>query len=282
MDNVSFTKDVGQRIKASRKGLSISRRILSERSGVSQRYLAQLEAGEGNISINLLAKVSDALGQSPDWFLRAPFEDKSEQRLLRLYRSSAPHKRDEILRLLEAGSESPRKSKRICLIGLRGAGKSTLGARLAAKIGYEFLELNSVIEEQSGMAVAELIALYGQEGYRQIERNALERVVNEREDVVLAVGGGVVSDAETFAKLLSHFHSVWLKATPEEHMNRVREQGDVRPMAGNPSAMDELKSILRARELDYARADHVVDTSGRNEDDSLNDLFEYLTSLNLT
>jgi XRE family aerobic/anaerobic benzoate catabolism transcriptional regulator len=220
----------------------MSRRELSELSGVSQRYLAQLESGAGNISIALLYQVAAALGQPAASFL-------------------AEH----------PAAISP-KAQRICLIGLRGAGKSTLGGMLAQSLNRSFLELNTLIEEQSGIAVGEVIDLYGQEGYREFERRALETVIDEMPAVVLAVGGGIVSEAETYGRLLTSFHTIWLKASPEEHMDRVRQQGDDRPMAGNPKAMDQLRAMLASREYLYARADAMVDTSGNSIHQSLADL----------
>ncbi|MEP0943331.1 MAG: helix-turn-helix transcriptional regulator [Rhizobiaceae bacterium] len=237
-----FVARVGANVRRVRQSLSMSRRELSERSGVSQRYLAQLETGSGNISVALLFQVATALGQPAAAFLTESETPVSE------------------------------KAKRICLIGLRGAGKSTLGALLGQALDRPFLELNGLIEDLSGIPVGEVINLYGQEGYRDLERQALDRVIEKMPSVVLAVGGGVVSGSDTYRRLLSSFHTVWLKASPEEHMERVRRQGDDRPMAGNPKAMDQLRSILTDREYLYARADAVVDTSGCRVEESLANL----------
>ena len=162
------------------------------------------------------------------------------------------------------------------MIGLRGAGKSTLGKILADELSFDFVELNRVIEDQSGLAVGEVMALYGEQGYRQLERKALDSVLENKSPVVLAVSGGIVAEPETFNKLLRSFHTIWIKASPEEHMERVREQGDIRPMSGNPKAMDELKSILTSRENLYSRADFMIDTTHRSIDESKADLMEFI------
>ena len=153
------------------------------------------------------------------------------------------------------------RAKRVALIGLRGAGKSTLGARLAAAYDAKFVELNHEIEDLSGMRIADLIALYGHEGYRRMENEALTRLASAEERLVLAVAGGVVSQAGAFNNLLDRFHTIWLKAAPEEHMARVRAQGDERPMAGNPTAMEQLRSILTSREDQYRQAAATLNTS---------------------
>jgi len=150
----------------------------------------------------------------------------------------------------------------VCLIGLRGAGKSTLGAAVAHALGVPFIELNRAIETAGGMPIAEIMALYGPDGYRQLEADALDRIVAEQTRAIVAVAGGIVGEADTFERLLDRFHTVWVRATPEEHMARVRAQGDTRPMAGHPQAMAQLRLILTGREAEYGRADAVLDTSG--------------------
>ena len=283
LDNDSidaFVARVGERVKQLRLQKAISRRVLSEQSGVSQRYLAQLETGSGNISIGLLFKVAAALGHKPDWLLAEDDPWDSEfLEFANLYRTAEPNRRSKALEALHPGSSGETKADRICLIGLRGAGKSTLGQLVADDLGVEFLELNRVIESQSGIAVSEVMALYGQEGYRQLERKALDTIVENNSSVVLAVGGGIVSEPETFGQLLREFHTVWLKASPEEHMERVRQQGDNRPMAGNPKAMDELKSILTSREYLYSRADNMVDTNARSVSQSRADLLTIVNQM---
>lgn len=267
-----FLAELGQRVRDMRARRGMSRRLLSEKSGVSQRYLAQLESGAGNISITLLLRIAEALAVPLDWLVTDDDPMSSEaSRLSLLYRNASPEKRQAALRLLEPDDPTDSRSRRIAFIGLRGAGKSTLGARVAEHFGVDFVELNQMIHQHGGLRAEEVFALYGQEGYRLLERRALERLCEERQEVILAVGGGIVSEPPTFAFLLHHFHTVWLKAAPEEHMIRVQQQGDSRPMNGLPNAMDELRSILTSREALYARAEATLDTSGRTTDESTSD-----------
>lgn len=231
---------IGDRVRTRRSALGLSRRALAEKSAVSQRYLALLEAGDGNVSIALLARIADALGSS--------------------------------LEALIAETPLPGRARRIALIGLRGAGKSTLGRLAAVRLGMPFVEVNTAIAEMAGMAAAELIALTGQEGYRHFEREALERIAREQASAVVAVAGGIVEEPETFDFLLARFHTIWIKAAPQEHMARVRGQGDERPMAGNPDALKELRRILAGREALYSRAKAMVDTSGATPAESLADV----------
>lgn len=185
-----------------------------------------------------------------------------------------PEKKDMVLDMLSSEASAMR-ARRIALIGLRGAGKSTLGARLAEEYGARFVELNDEIEDLSGMRIADLIALYGQEGYRRMENEALTRLAETEDRLVLAVAGGVVSQAGAFSNLLDRFHAIWLKAAPEEHMARVRAQGDERPMAGNPAAMEQLRSILTSREDQYRLAAATLNTSAM----TVSDAFDALAGL---
>jgi len=277
-----FVAAVGERVRKARQRKGIARRVLSELSGVSQRYLAQLENGGGNISIALLFKVANALDHRVEWLVGEEDPWNSETaRVAELYRQAPSEQRQRVMQILDPGRPAQLRRQRICLIGLRGAGKSTLGRRLGKELSIPFVELNRDIEEQSGMPVGEVMALYGQEGYRRLERQALERVVATSDSVVLAVAGGIVSEPETYGFLLRNFHTIWLKATPEEHMSRVRAQGDERPMAGNVKAMDELKSILTSREVLYAKAEGIVNTSGKSMDESLRDLGEAVRKLGI-
>lgn len=280
----AFLGRVGDRVRAARAARGLSRRALSELSDVSQRYLAQLEAGDGNVSIALLRRVAEALGQPVAWFVGDEGSAGAEfAELAELFGQASPARRAEALTVLRAPDPSAvARRGRVALIGLRGAGKSTLGRMAAQRLGLPFLELNAAIEEASGMPVNELIALYGQEGYRRLERQAVEQIAVEHDSLLLAVAGGIVSEPETFDLLLSRFHTIWLKAEPEEHMARVRAQGDFRPMAGNPAAMDELKSILKSREALYTRAPVHLDTSGRTLDRSLEDLVAAIGRLGVT
>ena len=193
-----------------------------------------------------------------------------------LFRGATKDVRQRVIATLTPQSPEARRAQRICLIGLRGAGKSTLGAMAGAALNIPFVELNRQIEEQSGMPVNEVLALYGQEGYRRLEAQALERVLSTYETMVLAVAGGIVAEPDTYATLLDRFHTVWIKASPKEHMSRVLAQGDTRPMAGNPEAMDQLKSILASREALYAKAEARIDTAGRTIEQSLDELLSII------
>jgi XRE family aerobic/anaerobic benzoate catabolism transcriptional regulator len=264
---------VGERVRHARDRKGIPRRVLSEKSGVSPRYLAQLEAGEGNISIGLLTRVAHALDHRLEWLVGEDDPWSSDvHHFAELFRSANGSTQARVRAVLSPDAAETSRAQRICLVGLRGAGKSTLGRRAGEALGLPFVELNREIEEQSGMPVDELMALYGQEGYRRLEAQAISRVIATHETMILAVAGGIVAEPETYATLLDHFHTIWVKASPAEHMARVREQGDTRPMAGNPEAMDQLKSILTAREALYERALARLDTAGRTEDESLADL----------
>ena len=261
----AFIAHVGDRVRKARERKGVTRKTLSELSDVSQRYLAQLEAGQGNISIALLRRVAAALDHRIEWLVSEddPWASEAAQ-IATLYNSATASQRQKVMQILNPDLPGQLRRQRLCLLGLRGAGKSTLGRLLAEGLDVPFMELNADIEEQSGMPVNEVMALYGQEGYRRLERQALERIVARTDCVVLAVAGGIVAEPETYAFLLRHFHTIWLKATPEEHMSRVRAQGDDRPMAGNPKAMEELNAILRSREALYGRAELTVNTSGKS------------------
>lgn len=261
---------VGERVRRARERRGIPRRVLSDMSGVSPRYLAQLEAGEGNISIGLLQRVASALDHRIEWLVGEEDPWNSDAlRVADLFRSSSSDVQQAILRKLNPEPAETLRAHRICLIGLRGAGKSTLGALIGQAMNIPFVELNSEIEEQSGMPVEEVLALYGQEGYRKLEAQAISRIIATHDSMVLAVAGGIVAEPETYNQLLANFHTIWLKTSPDEHMARVRAQGDERPMAGNPEAMEQLKSILTSREALYGRAQAQLDTSGQSLEASL-------------
>jgi XRE family aerobic/anaerobic benzoate catabolism transcriptional regulator len=273
---------VGERVRKARERRGISRNKLAELSRVSLRYLAQLESGSGNISIALLWRISEALDHRMEWLVGSDDPWTSEVvRCAELFREAKREQRRQVMRILDPSQPAQLRQKRLCLIGLRGAGKTTLGKRLGQALALPFVELNREIEEVSGIPVNEVLALYGQEGYRHLERRALERVVATADEVVLAVAGGIVAEPETFAFLLRHFHTIWLKARADEHMERVRAQGDLRPMSGNPQAMDELKSILASREELYAQAELMVDTSGRTPDETTRDLVDSIAKLGI-
>lgn len=239
-EDEAFLLVLGERVRAWRERHKMARKALALASGVSERYLAQLEAGQGNMSILLLRQVARAI--------QVPVEELVRE---------------------EAGV--PRRD-RIALVGLRGAGKSSLGAKLAADLGMPFIELDREIEREAGTPLAELFGMYGQEGFRRFERRALERVLAENERCVIATGGSIVTAPDTYARLLSTCLTVWLKAAPEEHMSRVIAQGDMRPIRGHAAAMDDLKQLLIERTHLYAQADVAVDTAGRTLRQSLAEL----------
>lgn len=269
----ALMEQVGDRVRKARERKGIPRRLLSEKSGVSPRYLAQLESGQGNISISLLKRVAIALDHRIEWLVSEEDPWNSEaMRVAELFRSSDQATRDSVLRAFSSDPASARRASRICLVGLRGAGKSTLGALAGEQLAIPFVELNQEIELQAGMPVGEIMALYGQEGYRRLERDALDRIIGTFDTAILAVAGGVVAEPETYNKLLRHFHTIWLKASPQEHMDRVLAQGDERPMVGNPEAMAELKSILTSREVLYEKALFQLDTSDVSLEQSLEQL----------
>lgn len=285
MADTSQSMDLGQdliqrlakRVREARKSRGLPRRLLSEMSGVSPRYLAQLEAGEGNISVILLQRIALALDVKVEALISetVPF-DREAERVAQLFSKAKPEVQQQIKSLLTAQSPTALRSGRICLIGLRGAGKSTLGRLAGAALSLPFVELNQEIERASDMPIAEVMALYGQEGYRELEAEALERVTADHDRMILAVAGGIVAEPATYATLLQRFHTIWVHTSPAEYMQRVRAQGDVRPMEGNPTAMIQLKNLLDTRTPLYERADAQINTSSRPVKASLKDLLKII------
>jgi len=275
----TFLEQLGQRVRTMRALRGMSRKVLARVSGISERYIAQLEAGRGNVSIVLLRRVSNAMGAHLEDLIPAA-EPPPDWTVIRdLLRKASPSQITQAKDILGQSASMQHRTSfaGIALIGLRGAGKSTLGKMVAKKIGWNFVELNKEIEAQNGLSVAEIIALYGQEGFRRLEQAALTQLLARKELTVLATGGGIVSEPVTFDLILSSFYTIWLKAEPEEHMARVRGQGDLRPMADDRSAMAELRNILVSREPLYARASAVVDTAGLTVDAAAARLTEAVT-----
>lgn len=262
---------LGRRVREIRDRRGMTRKLVAREAGVSERHLAHLEGGDGNVSIVLLHNIARALNVPLIELLAPETEDTVEKRLIRRFLERLPqHRLEEVVfRLMrDFGHEEAVRRKRIALIGLRGAGKSTLGKRLAHEETMPFIELDREIEKETGIPGREIFSLYGQSGYRRIEKRTLERVLRDNPRAVISVGGGVVSQPESFEMLLSQCMTVWVKAQPEEHMARVMAQGDLRPMAGNDEAMEDLKRILEARLPLYAKADTVLDTTGETVDQS--------------
>jgi XRE family transcriptional regulator, aerobic/anaerobic benzoate catabolism transcriptional regulator len=270
-----FLVFLGKRVRHLRNVRGMTRKIVARDADVSERHLAQLEAGEGNVSIVLLRRIAAALNASLVELFSPEIEEPAEKQMIQRFLERLPNHRAEevVLRLMRDFSPGEKaRRRRIALIGLRGAGKSTLGAKLADERAMPFIETDREIEKDAGIPLAEIFALYGQPGYRAIERRTLERVLNENERAVLSVGGGVVSEKETFDYLLAHCYTVWIKAQPEEYMRRVMAQGDFRVMAGSDHALEDLRRILEAREPLYRQADMELDTSGSSVEESFSKL----------
>jgi XRE family aerobic/anaerobic benzoate catabolism transcriptional regulator len=271
----AYLKRVGDRVRLGRARRGMSRKILSKASKVSERYLAELERGAGNASLLVLRQIADALGVEVAHLIGDLPERPIDLTLAvhQLERLS-PAELAEARRLLAQrfGKQSVSTRGRIALVGLRGAGKTTLGQRAAQALSVPFVELDREVERASGMELSEIFATHGQAMYRRLERQCLQTIVERFERVVVATGGSLVTEPATYDLLLSSCFVVWLSAKPDEHMGRVLAQGDLRPMAEGPQAMDDLKIILESRAALYARADAEISTSDRSEAQALDAL----------
>jgi XRE family aerobic/anaerobic benzoate catabolism transcriptional regulator len=261
----AMLRRTGGRVRALRDDQGMPRRTLAELSGVSVRFLAQLESGAGNISVARLADVAHALGTTASALL-APRPGGVQNAALRANIDALVDERTEgelveLRAWLESRSER-RRGRIVALLGLRGAGKSTVGTLLARTLEVPLYELDALIEEAAGLSLAEIFALHGEAYYRRLERETLAAFLARTREAVLATGGSIVTDPETFGLLRRRCATVWLRASPEDHWNRVLRQGDQRPMAEKPHAMAELRALLAARARLYAEADHAVDTTG--------------------
>jgi XRE family aerobic/anaerobic benzoate catabolism transcriptional regulator len=269
----AFAVAVGALLRSARAKRGITRRKLAEQSGASERYLAQIESGQGNPSVIILKDIADALDVSVvELMPRGNGRNAALSRILDLIASVPPAELSAIADLIEgrtAAASAADRARRIALVGLRGAGKSTLGRLLAQHLGVPFIELNRMVEQAYGARIPDLIEIAGIATFRRYERDCLQRVIAEHEAAVIATAGGIVSSPETYGLLLLRAHTVWIKTRPEEHMRRVMAQGDFRPMARNREAMSDLVAILDARSADYARAEAALDTSGDEEPQSL-------------
>ena len=279
-DERSFLALLGKKLRTLRAQRGTPRRHLAAQADISDRYLAKLESGEANPSIAILGRIADVINL-PLEALVSGCQGAVPDRTVLIEMISRLDKGQlfEATTLIKSALMTPApdgRAKRISLIGLRGAGKSTLGRRLAEHLGVPLLELTRLVEDSYGAAISELLSFSGQAGYRRYERRALLDVISEHTEAVIPTGGGIVTDAETYTQLLERTHCIWLKAEPEEHMQRVLNQGDLRPMtdnkASNIEAMDDLRAILAARTPLYSQAETVLDTSGQSEDDSFDRL----------
>ena len=269
-----FVAEVGRLLRLARAKRGMTRRQLAQESGASERYLAQIESGQGNPSVIVLRSIAQGL-EVPIIDLLPRADGHSMTHILDLLGRMPPTELPAVAELIASRASRGAindRARRIALVGLRGAGKSTLGRGLAQWMGCPFIELDRLVEQDYGARIPDLIEMAGLTTFRRYERACLERVIGEREDAVIATAGGIVSNAETYALLLRRTHAIWLVARPEEHMSRVMEQGDFRPMAQNRDAMADLIAILDARRADYARAQATLDTSGDPVERSLEKL----------
>jgi XRE family aerobic/anaerobic benzoate catabolism transcriptional regulator len=266
----AFAAAIGSIVRLSRAKRGMTRRQLAEQSGTSERYLAQIEGGQGNPSVIVLKAIAEALDVSIiDLLPRTDGRSETLERIVDVLRRMPQSELPAIADLIEGRAAIVTdRGRRIALVGLRGAGKSTLGERLAEATGAPFIELNRMVEREYGASVPDLIEIAGNATFRRYERACLERAIGNHDAAVIATAGGIVSNPETYALLLRRTHTIWLKARPDEHMRRVMAQGDFRPMARNREAMADLVAILEARRDDYARAEAVLDTSGDTVDES--------------
>ena len=265
-DHAVFVTGIGRLVRLSRAKRGMTRRQLAQESGASERYLAQIESGQGNPSVLILKSIAQALDVPIIELLpRANGRPAAMTHVLDVLARTPVAELPALAELIESHAArhvAADRARRIALVGLRGAGKSTLGRRLADELACPFIELDRLVEQDYGARIPDLIEIAGLATFRRYERACLERVIDEHDTAVIATAGGIVSDAETYALLLRRSHTVWVRASPDEHMKRVMEQGDFRPMAQNREAMADLVAILDARRPDYARAQAELDTSG--------------------
>jgi XRE family transcriptional regulator, aerobic/anaerobic benzoate catabolism transcriptional regulator len=279
----AFLAAIGREVRRNRAKRGMTRRQLAQASLTSERYLAQIESGTGNPSVSVLRAIAQALDLPaaallPETGARTAALAGILDLLAQVPERELPALAKDIEARLALSAHADR-SRRIALVGLRGAGKSTLGRMLAQHLGWPFIELDRRVEEDYGASIPDLIEMAGTATFRRHERGALERVIAEHEAAIITTAGGIVSNPETYALLLRRTHTLWIKARPEEHMSRVMAQGDFRPMAQNRAAMADLVAILEARRADYARAEAEIDTSGDAVEQSFAKLLRVVTPL---
>ena len=279
-DTNAYLRQLGDRVRTLRNQRGMTRKALARHAKVSERYLAQLEAGLGNGSIVLLRRIARAIGLPVTQLVHEGAEPALDLVLLSqfLERLSPPtlaEARDLLLKRFSKPSEDARR-RRIALIGLRGGGKSTLGGRLAERLDVPFIELDREIERRSGATLSEIFDMFGQETFRRAEREALDDVLRQHQNFVIATSGSIVTEPGTLELLLASCFTVWVRAEPEEHMKRVMAQGDMRPMANSARAMDDLISILRSREPLYAKAEVALMTTGKTPEQNLVELLRLI------
>jgi XRE family aerobic/anaerobic benzoate catabolism transcriptional regulator len=277
----AFVAAIGRLVRLARAKRGMTRRQLAEESGASERYLAQIESGQGNPSVIILKAIAEAL-EVPiiELLPRTSAGTTALAKIVDQLGRVPPSELASIGEMIEqrvAQAAMSDRARRIALVGLRGAGKSTLGRMLAERLGCPFIELDRVVEREYGATVSFLIEMAGLATFRRYERECLERIIAQHEAAVIAAAGGIVSNADTYALLLRRTTTVWLKTRPDEHMSRVIAQGDFRPMAQNREAMADLVAILEARGTDYARAEAELDTSGDSVEQSFAKLLQTVT-----
>ena len=279
----AFLAAIGAEVRRNRAKRGMTRRQLAQASGTSERYLAQIESGAGNPSASVLRAIARAFDLTAAALLpEASTRPAAFTHVLDLLAQLPQAELPAVVKDIEAraaAADHADRGRRIALVGLRGAGKSTLGRMLAQHLGWPFIELDRVVEGDYGASIPDLIEMAGTATFRRHERGALERVIAAHEAAIITTAGGIVADPETYSLLLRRTHTVWIKARPEDHMSRVMAQGDFRPMAQNRGAMADLVAILEARRADYARAEAEVDTSGDAEEQSFAKLLQTVAKM---
>jgi XRE family transcriptional regulator, aerobic/anaerobic benzoate catabolism transcriptional regulator len=268
-ESEKFLENLGKKVRSLRLASGRSIQELAELADLSPRFVSQLEAGQGNISVARLARVAAALDESLHTLIPTSKKDVSlHGQIWELVESCPMEDLEELYRWLSARMKK-RIPRSIALVGVRGAGKSTIGKSLARRLAIPFVEIDAMLEKEAGISLVELFTIHGESYYRQLEHDVLQKFLATSPRVVLATGGSLVTARETWGIVRRHCHTVWLKARPKDHWDRVSAQGDIRPMRNNPSAMDELKAMLKSREPLYSQAELTVDTSKHSAEESV-------------